>query len=118
MKSNSPKFHDEYWSLNTSVTVNSKSFINCEVFKNLSVTKPTGLNTSPTLKSYPLLSNVKLFTSNDVDPKPTVVSAAPTPMVNVAPVPVSVVAPIPLLETPIMGRFSYDGEETCICGCV
>ena len=50
IKSNCPKFQDEYWSLNTSVTVNSKSLINFDVFKNLSVTNPTGLNTSPILK--------------------------------------------------------------------
>ena len=59
-----------------------------------------------------MLSNLKLVTSKDVDPTPTVVSAAPTPIVKVAPVPVSVVAPIPLLETPVIGRFSYDGAET------
>ena len=104
MKSNWPKFHDEYWSLNISVTVNSKSFINCEVFKNLSVTKPTGLNTSPTLKLYPVLSNSKFLIINEVDPTPTVVAAAPTSNVKVTPVPVSVVDPIPLLETHVIGK--------------
>ena len=39
------------------------SLINDEVFKNLSVTNPTGLNTSPNLKLYPLLFNLKLTTS-------------------------------------------------------
>ena len=57
---------------------------------------------------------MKFLTSKDVDPKPTVVFAAPTSIVNVAPLPVSVVDPIPLLETPIIGRFSYEGAETCI----
>ena len=104
IKSNCPKFHDEYWSLNISVTVSSKSLINCEVFKNLSVTNPTGLNTSPTLKLYPVLSNSKFLIVNEVDPIPTVVVAAPTSNVRVTPVPVSVVDPIPLLETPVIGR--------------
>ena len=76
------------------------------MFRNLSVTNPTGLNTSPNLKLYPLLFNLKLTTSYDVEPIPTEVLAAPTSISTVTPVPVSVVEPIPLLETPTIGRFS------------
>ena len=43
---------------------------------------------------------------NEVDPKPTVVAAAPTSNVKLTPVPVSVVDPIPLLETPVIGKFA------------
>ena len=42
--------------------------------------------------------------------------AAPTSIVNVAPVPVSVVEPIPLLETPVIGRFWYEGAGISIFG--
>ena len=85
------------------------------MIKNLSVTNPTGLNTSPNLKLYPLLFNLKLTTSKDVDPIPTVVLVAPTSTTStVTPVPVSVVDPIPLLETPTIGRFSYDGAGIVI----
>ena len=115
-KSKSPKFQEAYWSLNTSVTVNSKSLtIDDNPF---AVTNPTGLNTSPTLKLYPFVSRVKSVTVNNVEPIPTLVFAAPTPIVNVAPVPVSVVEPIPLLDTPVTGRFWYEGAETWICGLV
>ena len=102
IKSNWPKFHDEYWSLNTSVTVNSKSV---RVVTPIAVTKPTGLNTSPSWNWYPVFSNTKLDTVNNVDPIPTEVFAALTPTVILAPVPVSVVDPIPLLETPVTGKF-------------
>ena len=67
----------------------------------MAVTNPTGLNTSPTLKLYPLFSKTKLDTVNKVEPIPTVVLAAPTSIVIKAPSPVSVVFPIPLLETPV-----------------
>ena len=86
------------------------------MFKNLSVTNPTGLNTSPTLKLYPLPFSLKLVISYEVDPRPTLVLAAPTIRSKVTPVPVSVVDPIPLLETPVIGRFEYEGAEICICG--
>ena len=76
------------------------------------------MNTSPNLKLYPLLFNLKLTTSKDVDPIPTVVLAAPTTTSTVTPVPVSVVDPIPLLETPTIGRFSYDGAGIVITGSV
>lgn len=76
------------------------------------------MNTSPTLKLYPFVSRVKSVTVNNVEPIPTLVFAAPTPIVNVAPVPVSVVEPIPLLDTPVTGRFWYEGAETWICGLV
>ena len=78
----------------------------------IAVTNPTGLNTSPTLKLYPLFSNTKFVTVNRVEPIPTAVLAAPTSIVIDAPLPVSVVLPIPLLETPVTGRLEYEGDET------
>jgi len=116
IKSNCPKFHDEYWSLNISVTVNSNSVT--KLLKPFAVTKPTGLNTSPTLKLYPLFSNTKLLTTNNVDPIPTDVLAAPIVTLTDAPVPVSVVAPIPLLDTPVIGRLLYEGSGILITGSV
>ena len=115
MKSNCPKFHDEYWSLNVSKTVRLKSVM---VVTPVAVTNPTGLNTSPTLKLYPLFSNTKLVTVNKVEPIPTEVLAAPTSIVISAPFPVSVVFPIPLLETPVTDKLEYDGDETWIWGLV
>ena len=116
IKSNSPKFHEEYWSLKTSRTVNSKSLTIDDI--PFAVTNPTGLNTSPNLKSNPVLSRVKLLTVNKVEPIPTVVFAAPTSTVILAPVPVSVVDPIPLLDTPTTDKFSYEGDGISITGSV
>ena len=45
----------------------------------------------------------------EVEEPPTIIS------IN-SPIPVSVVEPIPSLETPVIGKLSYDGSETNICG--
>ena len=113
IKSNSPKSQDEKLSVNTSVTVNSKSLT---LFANpLSVTKPTGLITSPFLNPNPDLVILNEFTWCKVDPIP-VVGAAATSTVNLRPNPVSVVAPIPNLDTPTTSKSSYVGGSTSICG--
>ena len=83
----------------------------------LSTTRPTGLNTSPIWNPYPGLEIPNDETSNNVEPIP-VVELAPTSKVINKFDPVSVVLPIPLLETPITGRFSYDGDEIWIVGFV
>ena len=69
------------------------------------VTKPTGLNTSPTKNECPLLATSKSETIQEVDPIPVALSVGETATVINWPVPVSVVFPIPLLETPVISRF-------------
>ena len=84
------------------MTVNSKSSTRFGTL--LSVTRPTGLITSPTLKPNPGLSILNEVTVNNVEPIP-VVELAPTSTLTRSPLPVSVVAPIPSLETPTTSRF-------------
>jgi len=101
--SNSPKSQDAKLSVKISVTVNSNSLtllLNC-----LSVTNPTGLNTSPFLNPNPFLVTLNDFTVWSVDPTPTV-EAAPTSTDIFNPNPVSVVAPIPKRDTPITSKSS------------
>ena len=83
------------------MTVNSKSSTRFGTL--LSVTRPTGLITSPTLKPNPGLSILNEVTVNNVEPIP-VVELAPTSTLTRSPLPVSVVAPIPSLETPTTSR--------------
>ena len=104
MKSISPNCQEENLSLNISITSNSNSLIGfdrCDA-----VTRPIGLNLSPTLNECPSLATLKFFISNNVDPIPTVVAAALTSTSNNKLEPVSVVAPSPRLDTPIIGRLS------------
>ena len=54
MKSNSPNCQEANWSLNTSTTSSSNSCKGCD--KWAAVTKPTGLNLSPTLNEWPGLA--------------------------------------------------------------
>ena len=84
IKSNSPKFHEDSESLNVSITVSSKSLVirgRC-----LSVTNPTGLNTSPSLNPYPvlLISNVEISKAEGI---PTVLDSgkvtSPTAVVTI-----------------------------------
>ena len=107
MKSISPNCQAENLSLNISKTSNSNSWIGavrCDA-----VTKPTGLNLSPTLNEWPGLVILNLLISNNVDPIPTEVLDAPTSTFNNRLEPVSVVAPIPNLDIPSTWRFSYIG---------
>ena len=104
IKSNSPNCHDENWSLKICITSNSNSCIG--LLKCDAVTKPTGLNLSPTLNECPGLAIWNSDISNVVEPIPTVVFAALTfTSINKLD-PVSVVAPTPCLDTPIIGKLS------------
>ena len=95
------------------MTVNSSSVIGD--VSDLSVTNPTGLNTSPFLNPKPGLVISKDLTSKRVDPIP-VVLLPPTSMFRSNPVPVSVVAPTPTLDTPVTGKFSYLGTGASTLG--
>ena len=70
-----------------------------------SVTRPTGLNTSPRWKLYPCLEILNLVISKYVEPIP-VVELVPTSTFKSSPIPVDVVVPMPNLDTPVIPRFS------------
>ena len=86
-----------------SITVISKSLIGDA--RDPSVTKPTGLNTSPLWNPYPILENSNSVTPKYVAPAP-VSPIGPTLRLIDNPIPVVDVVPIPSLETPVIGRLS------------
>ena len=104
IKSNSPNCHAENLSLKICVTSNSNSCKGAD--KWAAVTKPTGLNLSPSLNECPDLATENLEISKVVEPIPTVVEAALTSTSSNKLEPVAVVKPIPRLETPITGILS------------
>ena len=104
IKSNSPNCHAENLSLKVCVTSNSNSCNGAD--KCAAVTRPTGLNLSPTLNECPGLAIWNSDISKVVEPIPTVVFAALT-LTSISKLePVSVVAPTPCLDKPITGKFS------------
>ena len=76
IKSISPNCQEENLSLKIWVTSNSNSCIGAD--KWAAVTKPTGLNLSPTLNEWPGLAIANSDISKVVEPIPTVVLDAPT----------------------------------------